>query len=270
MPIYMDVHRNVTAAPEEVALLHAMDQQIQEKYDVKYTRYWYNQDAGSVYCLVEAPSIVAALKVHKEAHGLVPDQVIEVEMDQVDAFLGEDHARHGDTDSIDGGFRVVMFTDMQDSTALTEKLGDERFFKLLESHDSLIREALRGHDGREVKHTGDGLFASFGSAVRAVECAIAIQRALADRKVVEGDPLVHVRIGLTAGEPVASHEDLFGATVNLAARICAYAQPEQILTSNVVRELCVGRPLRFSDIAAADLKGFEQPVTLHEVQWRST
>ncbi len=267
MPIYMDVHRNVQAKPEDIAMAHSMDLEVQSKYGVRYTRYWHNHENGCVYCLVEAPSLTDAIRVHKEAHGLVADQLIEVTMDQVDAFLGAQKPTHSGTDPSDGGFRVVMFTDIAGSTALAGQLGDQRFHDVLKTHNAVIREALNRHAGTEVKHVGDGILASFVSVAQALGCAMAIQRAFAARNLNAEVQPIKVRVGLSAGEPVADHRDLFGTTVNLAARVCAFAQPGQILTSNVIRELSLGKPFVFSDIGEVELKGFAHPLRLHEVRW---
>jgi adenylate cyclase len=77
-----------------------------------------------------------------------------------------------------------------------------------------------------------------------------------------------VRVGMTAGEPVTENRDLFGAAVNLAARICAASEPGGILASNVVRELSMGKGFRWRDVAPQPLKGFDEPVPLHELLWR--
>ena len=267
MPIYMDVHRNLKAQPDEVAMAHSMDLQVQSKYNVRYTRYWHNQESSCVYCLVEAPSISDAIKVHKEAHGLAADQLIEVTMDQVEAFLGDQRPTHSGTDPKDTGFRVVMFTDIAESTALTSKLGDQRFHEVLKTHDAVIRKALNSHSGTEIKHTGDGILASFTSVSQGVKCAVAIQTALGAARLDSDTESFQVRVGLSAGEPVADHKDLFGTAVNLAARVCAFAKPGQILTSNAIRELCLGKPFVFSEIGETELKGFAQPLRLHEVRW---
>ena len=129
-----------------------------------------------------------------------------------------------------------------------------------------VREALKAHAGTEIKHTGDGIMASFTSASAALECAIAIQRALAQHNESAEQP-IGVRIGLNAGEPVAEEEDLFGTAVQLAARVCDKAEAGQILASNVVQELAAGKGFTFTDKGEASLKGFEKPVRLHEVVW---
>ena len=157
-----------------------------------------------------------------------------------------------------GSIRTILFTDLESSTALTQRLGDERAQKLLRGHNGVVRQALAAHGGEEVKHTGDGIMASFPSAVAAVEAALAMQRDLAGAEV-------RVRIGLNAGEPIAEEDDYFGTAVQLAARITDRAEPGQVLVSNVVRELCAGKTFRFTDVGAATLKGFDEPVALYAV-----
>ena len=83
MPLYMDTHKNVKdLSAEAVAGAHKADMAIQEKHGVDYKQYWYNEAAGAVYCLVEAPNAEAAMAVHREAHGLVADDIIEVQAGQ--------------------------------------------------------------------------------------------------------------------------------------------------------------------------------------------
>ena len=80
MPLFLDVHRRVPGlTAEAVARAHAADIETQDRYGVKYLRYWFNETRGSVYCLVEAPDADAAMTVHREAHGLVADEITEVE-----------------------------------------------------------------------------------------------------------------------------------------------------------------------------------------------
>ena len=119
---------------------------------------------------------------------------------------------------------------------------------------------------------GDGFMASFSSATKALECAIAIQRAFAERNESAEEP-IRVRIGLNAGEPIAEDDpggrgDLFGTAVNLAARIATKAEGGEILASNVVRELVAGKGFLFNDRGDTELRGFEDPVRVYEVSWR--
>ena len=166
-----------------------------------------------------------------------------------------------------GAFRTVLFTDVEGSTALTDRLGDAKARELLREHERIVREALKAHGGSEVKTMGDGFMASFSSATKALECAIAMQRAFAERNESAEEP-IRVRVGLNAGEPIAEDDDLFGTAVNLAARICAHAEAGQILAPIVVRELAAGKQVMFADLGETALRGFEDPVRLYEVRWR--
>jgi class 3 adenylate cyclase len=166
---------------------------------------------------------------------------------------------------VPSGLVTILFTDMEGSTAQTQRLGDAKAQEVLRAHNAIIRDALKAHGGSETKHTGDGIMASFGSATKALECAVAIQRGFAERNVDSETP-VNVRIGLNAGEPVAEDGDLFGATVQLAARVCNRAEPGQVLVSNVVRELAMGKGFLFADIGDFLPKGFEDLVRLYEVR----
>ena len=161
-------------------------------------------------------------------------------------------------------FRTVLFTDLVGHTEMMSRLGDERGRDVLREHERITREVLKANGGTEVKTMGDGFMASFGSVTKAVECAIALQRAFAER---EGEPL-YVRVGLNAGEPIEEDGDLFGATVILASRIAAKAEGGEILVADTVRGLCSGKGFLFADRGEFVAKGFEEPVRMYEVRWR--
>jgi class 3 adenylate cyclase len=161
---------------------------------------------------------------------------------------------------------TVMFTDIEGSTLLTQRLGDEAAQRLLREHNETVRGALDSYNGKEIKHTGDGIMASFFSASRAVGCAIHIQHTFADRNAANPEDTVRIRIGLNAGEPIAEGNDLFGTSVQLARRICDRAEPGQVLVSNVVRQLVAGKGFAFEHLGAEIFKGFEEPVALYKVR----
>jgi len=163
---------------------------------------------------------------------------------------------------------TILFTDVEGSTALTDRLGDAKARELLREHERIVREALKAHGGSEVKAMGDGFMASFSSATKALECAIAVQQAFAERNESAAEA-IRVRIGLNAGEPIAENDDLFGASVNRAARIAAMAKGGEILVANVVRELAEGKEFMFGDRGETALRGFDDPVRLFEVRWRT-
>jgi class 3 adenylate cyclase len=189
----------------------------------------------------------------------------EAVLQAIDDFLSEGEEPKTEV-PVAGAFRTVLFTDVEDSTALTQRLGDAKAREVLREHERIVREALRAHGGAEVKALGDGFMASFSSATRALECAIAMQRAFAAHSESAKEP-IRVRVGLNAGEPIAEEKDLFGTAVNLAARIAAQAEGGEILASDVVRQLVAGKGFLFSDRGNVALRGFEDPVRLYEVRW---
>ncbi len=186
----------------------------------------------------------------------------------IDEFLGGgDEVEAAAESMMAGGMVTILFTDMEGSTSLTQRLGDARAQEVLRVHNEIVREALKAHGGAEIKHTGDGIMASFTSTSRALDCATSIQRTFAQYNESNPTIPIRVRIGLNTGEPVAENQDLFGTVVQLAARICAHAEPSQILASMVVRELAAGKGFMFVDRGAVALRGFEQPAQLYEVKW---
>jgi len=186
----------------------------------------------------------------------------------IDEFLSEGSAAEPSAATVPSGMVTILFTDIGSSTAITQRMGDARAQELVRAHNTIVREALKAHGGSEIKHTGDGIMASFTTASRALECAVTIQRAVAAHVDQHADSPLGVHIGLNAGEPVAEEEDLFGTAVQLARRICDHAAAGQVLVSNVVRELAAGKSFMFSDIGEVLPKGFEDPVKLWEVRWR--
>jgi len=277
MPLYMDIHNlDEGTTAEDVAKAHAKDMETQKKYGIEYTKYWVNENGKKVFCLAHAPSAEAAEQVHREAHGLMPDKIIEIQPELAEGFLGgvETNAAGaavfpgGGADARDPGIRTILFTDVVNSTTLTQSLGDEAALAILGVHDTIVRDALSALGGREVKHTGDGIMASFVSAAGAVRCAIQIQRELEKHAQANPERPLKVRVGAAAGEPVEQNNDLFGSTVQLAARLCAHAQPEQILVSNAIPDLCIGKGLSFEEVGEVALKGFGAPVRAHAAAWK--
>ncbi len=270
----MDIHEVDGATPEDLAIAHAADVHIQHEFGVEYHKYWFNQQTGKVYCICSAPSPEAAAHVHQKAHGLMAGKIIEVDPDLVDGFLGGCEVNPAgaalvpgaETGDIDPGIRTVMFTDIVGSTAITQRLGDEAAMAMVNAHDGVVRSALAEHRGREVKHMGDGIMACFVSAVAAVRCAARIQQGMKAYCAEHPETPVQLRIGLAAGEPVEQNQDLFGSTVQLAARLCSAAEPGQSLASNVLAELCLGKGLTFEDRGEFALKGFLKPVRAHAIE----
>ena len=165
---------------------------------------------------------------------------------------------------------VILFTDMEGSTATTARVGDDRAQDIVRTHNAIVREGLDGRGGRVVKSTGDGVMAEFTSVASAVHAAIDIQRALDAHNAENPDAAIRVRMGINAGEPVSEDDDLHGIVVSTASRICDQARAGEILVSNVVRELAMGKQLDFADAGTFELKGLQEPLRLYRVGFAPT
>ncbi|MCP5370633.1 MAG: adenylate/guanylate cyclase domain-containing protein [Hyphomicrobiales bacterium] len=162
---------------------------------------------------------------------------------------------------------TVLFTDIAGSTNMTQQLGDSGAQEVVRAHNTIVRSALGRFNGREIKHTGDGIMASFVKTSAAVEAAIRMQ--VESETFTRDHPKTPLRlkIGINAGEPIAEDDDLFGSMVQMSARIVDKAKGGEIMVSDVVRALCAGKDLRFTNRGTFDLKGFEGPSVLYEIVW---
>jgi class 3 adenylate cyclase len=135
------------------------------------------------------------------------------------------------------GSVTIMFSDIEDSTPINERLGDQRWMELLRAHNAIIREQIAAHDGDVVKTAGDGFMMSFRQPLKALRCAIAIQRAFAAHNQQHAEHPLVIRIGMHTGTPVAEGGDYYGKDVTLAYRIADSAHGGEIVVSSRVREL---------------------------------
>lgn len=269
MPLYLDRHDQLDVTPDELFNAHLSDLEAQEKYGVQYLSYWFDYNAHKAYCLVDAPSPDAAAAVHAEAHGVMADKVIPVDPNELYKYMGGGRVDEEPSFNPDGlneqTLRTIVFTDIVGSTEIAQSLGDDAAMEMLKAHNRIVRENLEVHTGREVKHTGDGIMASFSSVTEAIRCSLSVQDALGERNRDPSSHNVHVRIGLAAGEPIAEDEDLFGTAVNLAARVCDVGEGGDVLVSNVVKELSIGKNFEFEHVGEVVLKGFPDPVLIARV-----
>lgn len=261
----MDRHDFTGLTATDAARMHLLDLETQGRFGVQFLTYWFDDQRQTAFCLAKAPSADAVEAVHRESHGAIPGHVIEVDARTVEGFMGAIVEHPPGEPYVETAFRAILFTDMEGSTSLTQELGDARAMAVLRSHDSIVGEAVARHGGSEVKHTGDGVMASFPSVVGGIESAVRIQRRLAE---ADDRDVLRVRIGLSAGEPVTERDDLFGAVVQLAARLCSQAEPGTVVVSSAVRDLALGKGFAFRKRGSLTLKGFEEPVQVFEVVWQ--
>jgi class 3 adenylate cyclase len=270
VPIFMDRHDLRGLKADDVAEAHRRDVDIQDRHGVKYMAYWFDEQNGAAFCLVHAPDPETAERVHREAHGAIPNAIIPVDLAAVEAFLGrigDPRAAPGAAAAVDSGLRAVMFTDIVGSTEMTARLGDGAALELVRAHDALVRRGLEAYGGREIKHTGDGIMASFDNVANSVRAAADIQRRFAAYNADVSETL-SVRIGIDAGEPVEDHNDLFGSTVQLASRLCSEAEANGIIVSGFARELCQEDATRFVALGERRFKGFADKAQVFRFEWR--
>ena len=164
-------------------------------------------------------------------------------------------------------FVAVFFTDIVDSTAKQQKNGDHWMMDVIRAHNEIVREGIKKHGGREIKHTGDGIMATFPAAQNAIEASILMQRGFKRFSNVMPDRGFEVRVGISAGEPIHESGDIFGTPVNLAARVLSKTDPNQICVSSIVKDLCQGKGYSFSQHGTFELKGFPEAQVIYQVTY---
>ena len=166
------------------------------------------------------------------------------------------------------GTVTLMFSDIEGSTRLNERLGDEAWLVVLGEHDAIVRKQVRGHRGEVVKTQGDSFMVAFKDVPAAVSCAIEIQRALATGRLAQ-DPPVRVRIGLHTGEVTKTGRDYFGLNVAVAARVADEAEGGEILVSSAVRNRAAQADgVHYGKGRRVRLKGISEAETLYPIRWQ--
>ena len=166
------------------------------------------------------------------------------------------------------GTVTILFSDIAGYTPMTERLGDLRAGELLATHNKIVRSQVATHGGYEVKAQGDGFMVAFAGAGMALRCAIAIQRAFAERNSAVPEERIDVHLGLHTGEAVRQGDDFLGRTVIMASRITAQAQAGEILVSSLIHELAGSSgEFGFGEPRQAELKGISAPQVLYPVTW---
>jgi adenylate cyclase len=157
---------------------------------------------------------------------------------------------------------AIVFSDIEESTALNERIGDRAWVRLISSHDKLVRRQVSKHSGHVVKSQGDGFMIAFAQPEQAVRCSVDVQRSL--RRRPNG---IRVRIGIHTGKSVRRGDDLFGRNVAMAARVAGQAEGGEILVSEVVRDAVIDHDdIRFDDGRDVELKGFSGSHRLYAVE----
>ena len=207
MPIFMDRHDVPGATAADVAIAHQKDLVVQAKYDCRVLTYWFDEVRAVASCLVEAPDAVAVTQMHREAHGLVPNRIIQVHGELVETFLGrigdpvttEITDEHGTQSFVDTAFRTVLAVELKDVAILAVRYGLAVTHELLRAHEAIINDAIQRHRCGRAAKSDDLYLVTSPSASNAVECARQFKRPSTPRIVGDdrtSESTLSVGIGL--------------------------------------------------------------------------
>lgn len=228
-----DVPETITA--EDIAQLHKEDLKIQDKFDCKVLTYWFDEKRKNAFCLMEAPDASAIHELHKQAHGEVPNRIIEVDANIVESFLGriqDPKKEKNETLNIirEGAFRIIMVIAFKRSSPTQS--ADENFTSSLKNFSNKIIDTLNANDGKIVTQSLYHYLISFTSASTALHATLNIQSLFKNfNKDVQHN--MELKIGLSAGLPVTKRLSFFEDTIKLAERICGIIKGEIIISSQV-------------------------------------
>lgn len=231
-----DVSETVTA--ENVAHLHQEDLKIQHQFGCKALTYWFDEKRKTAFCLIEAPNKKTIQKMHNKAHGQVPHNIIEVEANIVESFLGRIQDPEKANKSVlniinDPAFRTITVISIK---PLQHKQNNTVLLKSsIPTYENAVMNLLDAYEGNLVKKSEGYLLVSFKSVSNAVQAAIEIQSLKEFEKNSDNNKLI-VKIGLSAGVPVTEKKFLFEDTIKLAERMCEIIKGK-IIVSSEVREL---------------------------------
>lgn len=236
MPIYMDRHdipEEITA--EHVAQMHQEDLKVQHLYDCKGMTYWCDENRNTAFCLVEAPNKEALQKMHNHAHGEVPHQIIEVDKNLVESFLGriEDPEKQNNKALNiinDPAFRVIMLIETSD---FMHRLEGSQFSLFTQKFHNSVKKSFKKFEGRIVQQDNNSYLISFVSVSNAILCALKIQYHFKYITTKTDASLRKLNIGISSGVPVTNKDSFFEETITLTKRLCEIVEGQITITSEV-------------------------------------
>lgn len=243
MPLFMDIHFVGEVSVEDTRQAHMQDLAVQEKYGVTYHQYWFNEEAGTVYCLMEGPDKESCAATHREANGVNACHIVEVEGGMYDLFMGQNQkVDHGVVRQKDGrldtGYRYILTLDILAKTQSRETIDFDQL-KLPERPKSKALEIISECNGNEIRTGGfDSIIAVFETPGNALKTAYKIQREfLSYHNDPESDDIAFT-IGISVGQPLTEKEGFFVEAIRLSRRLCLIAGENEIITSGLFEELC--------------------------------
>jgi AraC-like DNA-binding protein len=241
MSLYVDIHKIDKISVEDVKKAHAADLSVQDQYGVKYLQFWVNKEAALAFYLVEGPDKESCTQVHRQAHGGMPCNIVEVEMDYFKLFMEESMSVDNGWGKNDPGYRHLMVMDMRRNTHI-DNVDDYKILLMPLKPKNLVLDKIMRFKGRLVeKLEDDSLVGVFNSAINAVRCAKETQNELARKKTKypnEPEWDISFRIALNSGNSVTENAGFFNELLKASRRLCLVARENEILVSATTRKMC--------------------------------
>ncbi len=236
MPIFMDRHEvSESTTPEALATIHQEDLKIEHEFGCRGFTYWYDEEKRHVFCLIEAPNKEAIIDMHRQAHGDVPNRVIEVNPNLVNSFLGRitDPEKSPDSELNiinDPAFRVIMVIE---TSNYLNRIEANQFSIFTQKFHNSVTKTIAHFEGSIVKQNNNSYLVSFKSVTNAIFCSLKIQ---SNFKYItpKFDAYNRVlKIGVDAGSPVTSKDNIFEETITLATRMCEIVKHEIVISPEI-------------------------------------
>jgi DNA-binding CsgD family transcriptional regulator len=248
MTLYMDRHELGSVTPQELAQAHICDLEVQDKYGVKFVTYWYHYGAATGFCLLEAPNRTAVESAHREAHGNLACEIIEVDWDVVEGFMGRIREPGPGEAWEEPPLRAIVCTNLGDANLSSR------------ATERVVRQGLRARGGRDIDRD-EGVVGCFPSVVAALEYGLAMQQSFVPLASLYSRAPVRARVGIEVGEPVTEGFGLFGSAIETAASLCAVAQPGETLVTAQVGKLTRESGFLFEERGTVALTGTQDSAT---------
>jgi AraC-like DNA-binding protein len=245
MPLFMDIHLIGEVTVDDTRKAHLADLAVQEKYGVTYHQYWFNEEAGTVFCLMEGPDKESCEATHREANGITACQIVEVEGGMYDLFMGEnqkvDHGlvRHEDGE-IDTGYRFIFTLDMITNTTSIDSIDFDQL-KLPKKPKIEALQIIEEYDGKTIKTAGfNNIIAVFKIPEKVLRCAYKIQKEFLKYQNNPDPEIDNIsfNMGISVGQPLTEKEGFFEKAIQLSQRLCFIAVDSEIIISKLFEELC--------------------------------
>ena len=238
MPIFMDIHDTTGATVEDVAADHQKDLTLQDEFNCKFVYFWHDIPNNTGFCVFEARDKESVINLHNKSHGNTPNQIIEVELNEVEFFLGKiaDIAWSKKNSPFEGyinetAHRTIMYLEIVNPLLFKLQINKNKFSDLLNRQKQLIKDSFLKFEGNVVSWENDNILTSFLSEENGINCAVDIQNKFTGLSN-EDDIKFSVSVGLNFGAPVTKSGNLFGDVINLAKKLGYIAGENQILISS--------------------------------------